>query len=461
MENEDDFEFVNNEKAKSKVWENFQLKKRKSSGKIQEGIALCKKCKMEVRYSGGTTNLNTHLTRHHKMILQPGASKSGSMTSAESTVKQPSIMKAFGQASQYKPTSQRYKDITQAVGKFIVKDLRPFSVVSNDGFKDMVRVLDPRYDLPSRTYFSETVIPNMYNDVVQQVKSCLKGSSVALTTDGWTSRSTQSYVTITCSHITERWTLKSYVLQTRELPESHTGKNIARVLQDAISEWGVQASPPLVTDNAANMGIAAKEAGCTPHISCYAHTLNLAAQKALKVTTVSRILARVRRVVSFFHRSTTAAALLKVKTQQLGLKNLKLIQDVSTRWNSAADMLARYIELQPAVYAALVDKSVRANASDVSTLSEADIATAEQIMACLLPLKAITTVLCSETMPTVSIILPLQTKLLSHDLITKDGDTEVIKQMKQVMRTDLGSRQVRHLSSITPYNPITDCQSVL
>lgn len=153
--------------------------------------------------------------------------------------------------------------------------------------------------------------------------------------------------------------------------------------------------------------------------------------------------------------------MLKVKTQQLGLKNLKLIQDVSTRWNSAADMLARYIELQPAVYAALVDKSVRANASDVSTLSEADIATAEQIMACLLPLKAITTVLCSETMPTVSIILPLQTKLLSHDLITKDGDTEVIKQMKQVMRTDLGSRQVRHLSSITPYNPITDCQSVL
>lgn len=436
MEKEE-FELIENEKAKSKIWAEFNLRKRKSTGKIEDGVAVCKKCKMDIRYSGGTTNLNTHLNRHHKINLQQGSSKSGT---SSSTVKQPTIMSSFGQTSKYKPTSQRYKDITQAVGKFIVKDLRPFSVVSNDGFKDMIRVLDPRYDLPSRTYFSETVIPNMYNERVGYVKSCLKESTIALTTDGWTSRSTQSYITVTCSHITKDWELKSFVLQTRELPESHTGVNIAKVLTDAVSEWGVKPSPPLVTDNAANMGIAAKEAGCTPHIGCFAHTLNLAAQKALKVTTVSRILGRVRRVVSFFHRSTTATALLKVKTQQLGLKNLKLIQDVPTRWNSAADMLQRFLELQPAVYASLLDKSVRANAGDISTLSDADITTAEQIMACLLPLKAITTVLCSETMPTVSIILPLQMKLLSHDLIVKEGDMEVIKQMKQAMRNDLNSR---------------------
>ena len=174
MEKED-FELIENERAKSKIWAEFNLKKRKSTGKIEDGIAVCKKCKMDIRYSGGTTNLNTHLTRHHKINLQQGASKSGtSLTAATvSTVEQPTIMSSFGQTSKYKPTSQRYKDITQAVGKFIVKDLRPFSVVSNDGFKDMIRVLDPRYDLPSRTYFSETVIPNMYNERVGYVKSCL------------------------------------------------------------------------------------------------------------------------------------------------------------------------------------------------------------------------------------------------------------------------------------------------
>ncbi|XP_041361859.1 E3 SUMO-protein ligase ZBED1-like [Gigantopelta aegis] len=284
------------------------------------------------------------------------------------------------QTTKYKTTGERHKTVTKAVGRFIVKDLRPFSIVSNEGFKDMVEQLDPRYQLPSRTYFAETVIPNMYQECRADVISSLKDVPVALTTDGWTSRATQSYVTITTSHITEDWNLKSFVLQTRELPESHTGVNIAQVLTDAISEWGLNKNPPLVTDNAANMEVAAIEAGCIPHIGCYAHTLNLAAQRGLKVNSVSRILARVRRVVSFFHRSTTAAALLKEKTKRQGLKNVKLLQDVPTRWNSACDMLERFLELQPAIYAALVAKEIRSNVNDISTLSEADTTIAEDIV---------------------------------------------------------------------------------
>lgn len=52
---------------------------------------------MNIHYSGGTTNLNTHLMRHHKIILQPGASKFGGTSSAgTATTKQPSIIGAFG-----------------------------------------------------------------------------------------------------------------------------------------------------------------------------------------------------------------------------------------------------------------------------------------------------------------------------------------------------------------------------
>jgi hypothetical protein len=78
------------------------------------------------------------------------------------------------------------------------------------------------------------------------------------------------------------------LLQTRTLHESHTGVNIANVIQNAVTEWKLPANPPLVTDNAANMILAAKEAGCSPHITCHAHTLNIAAQKALKICTLSR-----------------------------------------------------------------------------------------------------------------------------------------------------------------------------
>lgn len=46
---------------------------------------------------------------------------------------------------------------------------------------------------------------------------------VALTTDGWTSRATESFVTVTSTHVSNDWELKNYTLQTHTLPESHTG----------------------------------------------------------------------------------------------------------------------------------------------------------------------------------------------------------------------------------------------
>ena len=34
--------------------------------------------------------------------------------------------------------------ITNAITEFIVKDMRPFSVVENAGFRNLIRILEPR-----------------------------------------------------------------------------------------------------------------------------------------------------------------------------------------------------------------------------------------------------------------------------------------------------------------------------
>ena len=168
--------------------------------------------------------------------------------------------------------------------------------------------------MSSRGYFSQTVIPDMYEKVKTDIVTSLSNiTTVALTTDSWTSRATESFVTITSCHISDDWCLKNYVLQTRAMPLSHTGQNIANVIQEDIIEWGLPEHPPLMTDNASNMLVAGRELGCNPHIGCYAHTLNLAVQKGLNVNIVAHLLGRIRRVVSYFHRSTSAAAVLKNK----------------------------------------------------------------------------------------------------------------------------------------------------
>lgn len=151
-------------------------------------------------------------------------------------------------------------------------------------------------------------IPDMYEQVKAEVLASLsKAPQVSLTTDGWTSRATESYITVTSCHIKEDWILQNYVLQTRYMGESHTGQNIANVLSQAIIKWGLPGHPALVTDNTANMLSVAMELGSNLHLPCYVHTLNLAVQKGIKIKSIDRLLGRIRRVVSFFHRGTTAA----------------------------------------------------------------------------------------------------------------------------------------------------------
>ena len=102
------------------------------------------------------------------------------------------------------------------------------------------------------------------------------------------------------------------------MDESHTGIHIAEVFVDAVKERQLTrpyGPLPVVTNNASNMTVAAREVEVIgPHVFSFAHTINLAGQKGLKVQAVVRILGGVRRVVAFFHRSTTAAALLKKKS---------------------------------------------------------------------------------------------------------------------------------------------------
>ncbi|XP_010778641.1 zinc finger BED domain-containing protein 1 [Notothenia coriiceps] len=241
--------------------------------------------------------------------------------------------------------------------------------------------------------------------------------------------------------MTSEWEIKSFVLQTRPLFTSHTGLNIAEVLKSAVLEWGLDNNQGIavVTDNARNMDVAVREAGLSPHIKCFAHTLNLASKAGFNVNRASRLLGRVRRVAAFFHRSSTATAVLATKQGMLNLPAHKLIMDVVTRWNSSLDMLERYLEQQQAIAATLLSAEVRRNAREIDTLEPADITDAEDMVRLLSPLKKATTVLCDESRPTVSLIVPLK-HMIEQSMAQCDEDSSTIAQMKRAILKDFTDR---------------------
>ena len=77
----------------------------------------------------------------------------------------------------------------------------------------------------------------------------------ALTTDAWTSRATESYVTHTVHYINKMWNLCSHFLETAELQEEHSAINLADKLTEILSRWNLQDSQIVAatTDNARNI----------------------------------------------------------------------------------------------------------------------------------------------------------------------------------------------------------------
>uniref|UniRef100_A0A3P8P8X8 BED-type domain-containing protein n=1 Tax=Astatotilapia calliptera TaxID=8154 RepID=A0A3P8P8X8_ASTCA len=383
---------------------------------------ICKVCRMKIKYSGNTTNMRAHLTRHHPKIA---LTADGKASSKSAPLKNQPTLDTLSLAK-LSPNSERAKKITQSITYFICKDLRPYNIVENEGFSYMIKTLEPRYVIP------------------------LQPERVALTCDAWTSRAVDSYVTITAHYLTADWQLLSYVLQTRTLHESHTGANIANLLQNTPQEWGIaDKNLVVVTDNASNMTIATQLAGYL-HVKCFAHTLNLASQRALNLPAVARVLGRVRRITGFFNRSTVANHALEQKQKMLQLLTHKLKTDVCTRWNSAYDMLQRFLEQQPAICAALLSPEVRKSSTDIFTLNETDIGNTEEIVRALKSMQVVTTVMSEEKNPTLSLVAPLLAQLL-HDTQDNIGDTALVRNIKQSISQDLKKRYASTVERNTLY----------
>ena len=54
----------------------------------------------------------------------------------------------------YDPKSQRVQELNCAIACYITKDMQPFHTVERQEFREIVHASDPKYELPSRKYFS-------------------------------------------------------------------------------------------------------------------------------------------------------------------------------------------------------------------------------------------------------------------------------------------------------------------
>ena len=325
--------------------------------------------------------------------------------------------------------SAKRQKIDGALLDMITIDLQPPSIVENNGFKDFVKTLDSRYTLPSRRTITRSLLPQRYDSAKEKLSQELReASTCSLTTDYWTSCSSQSYLTVTCHFIDRSWELRSCCLYTYQSSVPHTAENIAFELKRIAEEWHIlNKISCVITDNAANMIAAVRLTGWKS-LPCFAHTLNLVVQESLqKDDELSLLQRKCRRIVTYFKQSTNARSKLTDVQLQIGGGEVKLVQDVATRWNSSFFMFKRLIEQYQAVNTALClmdQNDMCLSSSDVGILADG--------VTLLEPFEEATREVSAEKYVCISKIIPLARSLqhiTSQSLSTRPLKLELVASM--------------------------------
>jgi len=101
------------------------------------------------------------------------------------------------------------------------------------------------------------------------------------------------------------------VLNTKAVYESQTGLVVANEIESILEEFSLNEKVGAATvDNASNMDVALKTLKFLK-VGCFAHTLNLAAQKVYSIGAIRKWCAKHRAVVVWLKRSTMAKTVLQ------------------------------------------------------------------------------------------------------------------------------------------------------
>lgn len=255
---------------------------------------------------------------------------------------------------------------------------------------------------------------------------------VACTTDGWTSRAVEGYLSFTIHYTNSKFEPKSRALNLRKIDKSHTAENLLEALQEIMAEWGLLEHPRMkfiwTTDSAANM-IKTVQLGDWERIPCIGHKLALTVADTVNThLNIRNVVTKCSKIVAHFAHSVKSRNLFKKKQEEQlpNEKSLSLIQKNLTRWNTIYDMFQRIYELREALSATLLDPDFQGT---VKQLKDSDWKIIRAYLAVFGMAKDATVLLSGSRYPTLSQYLPTYFALTSRaDFLSRNSSNSHAKQ---------------------------------
>ena len=227
---------------RSGEWEYFVLQV------TDDSKVSCSLCNAVISRGGkDTKNFNTSNMRYHLETKHPNEYKQLTAKDKESSrgkvggsrgSNQPTLLDSFKKSQPLAFDHPRAKIITKRISEMMALDNEPFTMINHIGFVRLLNILEPRYQLPSDKYFSETLIPEMYQKVAFKLKNDVSSTLyVSLTTDVWSSVAQDSYISLTCHYVIEDFTQQQICLHAAPFNDHHTGERIGGMINKCLQSW--------------------------------------------------------------------------------------------------------------------------------------------------------------------------------------------------------------------------------
>ncbi|XP_036067644.1 zinc finger BED domain-containing protein 4-like [Oryzias melastigma] len=327
----------------SAVWTFFTIDENDTA------IANCNTCKMKVSRGGkekaafNTTNLIRHLKNKHPQRYTEFAK-----SSQPPRTTQPTLLQTLKKKEKMPRDGEKAQAIISKISQMIAISDQPFAFVDNPGLIMLLDFLEPRFEMPSRHYFTEKALPALQKKVKDKLLGLLKDVPfISFTTDIWSSSvAPMSLLSLTAQWVDSAFVLRHATLHAQEFRGSHTAERIKEAVEKMLTNWGIdkQRVHVILRDNAANMKRAMSEMGVRS-AGCVAHLCQLCVHEGvLAQRSVTDTLAIARKIVGHFKHSPLAYSRLEDIQTELNMDIKRLQQDVQTRWNSSLYMLQSLME---------------------------------------------------------------------------------------------------------------------
>ena len=432
---------------------------RKENNILCKQEIICGKCGKRIAYRNTPSNFAQHLQSDHILEWEQALKKKED----GSKPKQPKVSDwAVVGGSSLKPYSDKHvkqKQFRNKLSDWIIKNIRPISIVHDKEFKDLITIADPKLKVPSNDSIMRDITKKYEVKKLEFDESVKDVKAMACSTDGGTSQAGTTFINVNVHWVTKEFEVRKKLLDMIEVT-SKTADDYKAAVDDSLERDGVKEKVfETTTDNEATMR---KCFNSKVRNGCFSHIQSKASQKALESSGIlKKTRRRLRKVAQRYHKTYKFKAMVKKKQLLKGLRPKSIEQEIATRFECTQIMMRSFLndpnentdkEIDTdkckqnfdAINEAMEETLSRKDYEKLK-LTESDLKVIINVIPTLDILSDAISVLGGEKYCTGSIVLPFLVQLVD-ELETDEEGIVYVNKFKRVLQEELKTRCALNLN---------------